>query len=100
MSHVVLLFALLSALPLLTTSLQCYTCDSSITVNYTVTSDTVPKFTGCPPTSIDTCQRCETAIGKQASPAKELCATCPRFAGNHNLVIREAPQFIHRFVSS
>ncbi len=213
MSHVVVLFVLLSALPMLTTSLQCYTCDSPITVNYTVTSDTVPKFTGCrlvdatkciltvfwfqnpvhttiklnhvttpisnesihdavfaiievqlspdgktpivshdldfgclswetcndeatlqrilhslviedklvpefvpllkmvepftnksaaacheysnttagcPPPSIDTCQRCEIAIGKQTSSAKEICATCPRSAGNQNLVIREA----------
>lgn len=47
MSHVVFLFVLLSALPLLTTSLQCYTGDGPFTLNYTVTSDTVPKFTNC-----------------------------------------------------
>jgi hypothetical protein len=47
MFHIVFLFFLLSASPLLTTSLQCYTCDTPFTLNYTVTSDTVPKFTGC-----------------------------------------------------
>lgn len=47
MSHVIFLFFFLSALPFLINSLQCYTCNAPFTLNYIVTSDTVPKFNNC-----------------------------------------------------
>ncbi len=47
MSRTVFLFFLLSVSPLGIVSLQCYTCDTPFTLNYTVTSDTVPSFTNC-----------------------------------------------------
>jgi len=47
MPYVIYLIFFLSALPLLTVSLQCYTCDNPFTLNYTVTSDTISEFTNC-----------------------------------------------------
>ncbi|CAF1295428.1 unnamed protein product [Rotaria sordida] len=47
MFHTMYLFLLLSILPTLIASLQCYTCEAPFVLNYTVTSDTVPSFDNC-----------------------------------------------------
>ena len=47
MWHTAVLFLFFSTLPLLTSSLQCYSCDDVIIANYIVTSETVPSFGQC-----------------------------------------------------
>ncbi|CAF4966733.1 unnamed protein product [Rotaria sp. Silwood1] len=47
MLYTVVLLILLLKSPTLILSLQCYVCEGGFTLNYTVTSDTVPSFSKC-----------------------------------------------------
>ena len=47
MLHIVILLLLLSTSSTLVSSFQCYFCEGGFTLNYTVTSDTVPSFSEC-----------------------------------------------------
>lgn len=47
MWHVAVLFLFFSTIPVLVSSLQCYSCSELIIVNYLVTSETVPSFSQC-----------------------------------------------------
>jgi hypothetical protein len=42
----------------------------------------------CPSKDLDNCQRCQTSISKLPSSTDEVCATCPRYSPNENIVIR------------
>jgi hypothetical protein len=45
------------------------------------------NFTGyCPPKDLNICQRCQISVDELLSPSQGVCATCPQYSINTNMV--------------
>ena len=69
MFHTISLFVLLVTLPTFVVSLQCYDCPSEFSVNYSVTSDTLPPFGDC---KLTTAIQCSVIIIWAQNPPQTL----------------------------